>query len=373
MLIARQSASQSARQSARPNTTQNTSQNTSQNAWRLAPQTASGTAVFLAAVCMVCLAFPLLAMAKSSERTLVRIGTGGDGGTYYPIGTLIAEAITEHDQPALDTNSRGVLAVSQRSTGSQANIADIGDGLLEAGLAQADVVHWAYNAAGPFAGLTPNTNLRTVATLYFESVHLVVHRDSGIDQISDLAGRRVSVDELGSGTRLNIPYVLGAYGIDTSQMNTVYLKPVDAMDRLRRNKLDAFFIVAGYPIDGVAALVEDGIASILPIGGENIQPLLQQYPFFTIDRIPANTYADSAAVATLAVPAQLIVDASLADDLVYKITQRLWQPKSMALLTDGHPKGKDVRFDSAINGLSAPLHAGAERYYREKLHGYFEQ
>jgi len=305
------------------------------------------------------------------ERIPLRIGTGGDSGTYYPIGSLIAKAIT--DRQVASKDGVRLLPVVQRSTGSQANIADIGNGLLEAGLAQADVVHWAYNAAGPFADTPPQTNLRTVATLYFENVHLVVHKDSGIRRVSDLAGRLVSVDELGSGTRLNVPYILDAYGMQVSQLKAVFLKPVDAMDRLRKNQLDAFFIVAGYPVNGLAALVEDGVASVLPISGPMIQPLLEQYPFFTVDRIPENTYAGSGAVTTLAVPAQLVVDASMDDDLIYRLTQELWHPNTAKLLTEGHVKGKDVRFESAVNGLSAPLHPGAEQFYREKSHAFFRQ
>ncbi len=319
--------------------------------------------------------------SAATERILFRIGTGGDSGTYYPIGSLIAKALSNSSVAGTvsgtvsggsGVNNR-LLPFVQRSTGSQANLADISSGLLEAGLAQADVVHWAYNAAGPFSGALPQTNLRTVATLYSENVHLVVHRDSGISRISDLVGRLVSVDELGSGTRLNIPYILNAYGVDAGQLKTVFLKPIDAMDRLRKKQLDAFFIVSGYPVNGLAALVEEGVASVLPIAGPNVQSLLQQYPFFTVDSIPANTYADTAAVTTLAVPAQLMVDASLDDELVYQITEELWHPRTARLLAAGHPKGKDVRFDSAVNGLIAPLHPGAERYYRGKSHVFFTE
>ena len=335
---------------------------------KIPPRAAKSTRA-LAVLLVVLLATPFLSSA--AERTRLRIGTGGENGTYYPIGSLIAKAIS--NRSVANRGAHRILPIVQRSTGSQANIADIGDGLLEAGLAQADVVHWAYNAAGPFAGVPPRNNLRTVATLYFENVHLVVHKDSGINQMSDLVGRLVSVDEVGSGTILNVPFILSAYGLEISQLKTVFLKPIDAMDRLRAKQLDAFFIVAGYPVNGVAALVEDGVARLLPISGPNIDALMKQYPFFTIDRIPQNTYADSAEVATLAVPAQLIVDAGMDNELAYQITEELWHSETTRLLVAGHPKGKDVRFESAVNGLSAPLHPGAERYYREKNHPFFEQ
>ena len=145
------------------------------------------------------------------------------------------------------------------------------------------------------------------------------------------------------------------------------------MDRLRKKQLDAFFVVAGYPVNGLAALVEDGVARLLPISGPKIDALMKQYPFFTVDRIPQNTYADSAEVATLAVPAQLIVDASMDNELAYQLTEELWHSETTRLLIAGHPKGKDVRFETAANGLSAPLHLGAERYYRDKRHPAYER
>jgi TRAP transporter TAXI family solute receptor len=324
---------------------------------------------------MLCVGSPFAKASDAAAREILRIGTGGAAGTYFPIGSLIATAVNKdaQTQQTDQVNEPALLMVAQRSTGSQANLSDLRKGRLEAALAQADVVHWAYNAAGPFSGMTAVKDLRMVATLYSESIHLVVHKNSGIKSIADLAGRRVSVDEPGSGTRLNVPYILDAYGMDASQLQTVFLKPVDAMDRLRRNQLDAFFIVAGYPVSGIAALVEDAVANVLPISGPGVGALLKQFPFFTTHQIPADTYANAEAITTVAVPAQLIVNASLDEHLVYRITESLWHPETLSMLSNGHPRGKDVQFNLAIDGLSVPLHPGAERYYRNKAHAYFSQ
>ncbi len=290
---------------------------------------------------------------------IFRIGTGGSGGSYFPIGSLIAQELTAHCP---------VLALAQRSKGSASNVQDIGAGLLEAALAQADVVHWAYHGTAEFKESGPIENLRTVATLYLESLHFVVRTDSGIEGFRDLAGKRVSTDEIGSGTQLNVQQVIRSQGLSEEEIKLVYLKPIDAIDRFRRGALDAFFVVAGYPVNGVSELVEDGVGKILPLEIAVDSPLLTDFPFLTVDEIPQNTYGNSQAVKTLAVPAQLIVDAGLDSDLIYRITQTLWDKKTLAVLSANHPKGGEVAFDSALAGLIAPLHEGAARYYSEQAH-----
>jgi len=306
-------------------------------------------------------------LALATEVQPFRIGTGGTAGAYFPIGSLIAEALSyrakgeEDEKAAIDD----LLVLAQRSKGSVANVVDIGSNLLESGLAQADVVHWAYEGTGPFDGSTPLAHLRAVATLYFESLHLVAHVDSGIASIADLPGHRVSVDEVGSGTELDVITVLQAYGIANDDLQMVYLKPTDAIDRLRRDELDAFFIVAGYPVSGVSALIEEGKATLIPISGPQIDSLLQESPFFTRDTIPAGAYATTDPVPTLSVAAQWIVNAALDEALIYRITRQLWSTETRKRLLDGHPKGREISISSALRGVSIPLHPGAERYYAE--------
>lgn len=318
---------------------------------------------------------PAFAESLDSEIYPFRIGTGGNAGTYFPIGSLIAQGISgQTGVQVCDQCPRSeILALAQRSNGSAANVEDIGSGLLESGLSQADVVHWAYHGAGAFSGTDPISSLRTIGTLYFESLHLVVHVDSGIKNMADLVGKRVSVDEVGSGTQLNVQSVLQSQGIEGEDLQTVYLKAIDAIDRLRRKKLDAFFIVAGYPVSGVSELIEEGIGRIVPINSPDLSALLRDYPFFTIDEIPSDTYGNDDNIETLAVPAQLIVNADLDEELAYQITRLLWSDSTLGLLSHGHPKGREVKFSTALVGLSAPLHPGAERYYRQRKHHYYRK
>jgi TRAP transporter TAXI family solute receptor len=257
------------------------------------------------------------------------------------------------------------LAIAQRSSGSVSNIREIEGGLLEAGLAQADVSHWAYYGQGPFTTETPKLKLRTVATLYLESLHLVVRNGSGITAVSDLVARRVGLDEAGSGTLLEVLPLLSAHNIAIADIKPVYLKLSDAIDRLRRNRLDAFFIVAGYPVAAISKLVSEDHATVISIDGAAIEKMLPEYPFITIDSIPVGTYNNTTEIVTLAVAAQLIVSAELDPDLVYGITRMLWGRKTLEHLAKGHPKGRQLNLETALLGNTVPVHEGARKYYME--------
>lgn len=298
---------------------------------------------------------------------LFRIGTGGSAGTYYPVGSLIAEAISERAGHQRDAAYivPDLLGVAQRSNGSAANVEDIGDGLLEAGLAQADIAYWAYHGDGPFSETGANTKLRALATLYPESLHLVVRSGSGINAVTDLRGQRVSLDDPGSGTLIDVRLVLQAFGVSIKELDAVYLKPADAIERLVDGQLDAFFIIAGYPISAVATLIAAGQAELVPITGPVVDELLRETSFFARDSIPADAYQGNAGVQTLAVGAQLIVSADLDAELVYRITGMLWSAETRQLLTSGHPKGQLIQLTTALDGIGIPLHPGAERYYRQ--------
>ncbi len=303
----------------------------------------------------------------SAEPDLLRIGTGGSAGTYFQIGSLIAESVSDYGGNGNSAPYRvpDLLAIAQRSSGSVSNIQEIEEGLLEAGLAQADVSHWAFYGQGPFTTETRKLKLRTVATLYLESLHLVVRNGSDITSVNDLIGRRVGLDEAGSGTLLEVLPLLSAHKIAIADIKPVYLKLSDAIDRLREDRLDAFFIVAGYPVAAIAKLTNEGHATVISINGTAIKNMLPKYPFITTDSIPVGTYSNMAEIVTLAVAAQLIVSAELDADLVYAITGMLWSEKTLEHLAKGHPKGRQLRLETALLGNTVPVHEGAIKYYME--------
>lgn len=315
--------------------------------------------------------FACASISIAQNVTFFRIGTGSTSGTYFPIGTLIGAAITgpPGSRPCNEGGSCGVpglIAAAQTTRGSVSNILGVLDGSLETGLAQSDIVHEAIHGEGIFDGNTESqANLRIIANLYPENVHLVVRRAAEITQFEHLKGMRISIDLPGSGTRENAKTILAAYGISASDYIPVEANPDKAVQLLRTGELDAFFFVAGYPASAVAQLAEAGLVSLLPLSGPEALSVLENHPFFTMSNIPEKTYYGIGETPTLAVSTQWIVSAKMDEELVYGITKALWHPRNRALLDSGHAKGKLIRLETALKGVGSALHSGARKYYEE--------
>lgn len=310
------------------------------------------------------------APARSDEAAFFRIGTGGAAGTYFPIGTLIAELVSgSPDGSSCGTVETcgvpGLVAVAQISNGSVANVQAIGAGALEAALVQSDVAFWAYSGTGIFAGKDRIASLRFVANLYPESIHLVVRRGSGIQSVADLRNHRISLDEPGSGTLVNARSVLAAYGLSERDFKAEYVKPDLAVERMRADRLDGFFIVAGWPTRAVSDFAASNRISLIPIADGPAAAIRRESPFLSPGVIPAGAYPGIPETPTLDVGAQLIVSASLPDELVYNFTRALWSARSAQRLREGHPRGGMIKRETALAGAGIPLHPGAERYYRD--------
>ncbi|WGF86828.1 TAXI family TRAP transporter solute-binding subunit [Marinivivus vitaminiproducens] len=308
--------------------------------------------------------------ALAQQPVFFRIGTGGVSGTYYPIGGVIANVISNPpgSRDCAVGGSCGVpglAAVVQSSAGSVENIEGIADGSLESGFAQADVAYWAYSGTGLFQDRPAMGDLRVLANLYRETVHVVARRDAGIASIDDLRGKRVSLDEEGSGTLADARILLAAFGLNESDLQVVPAAPDEAIDLMTSGELDAFVLIAGYPASSVAELARNQELTLVPITGPVADRLVGDYPFFQKDVIPSDVYAGAGATPTLSVGAQWLVDARLPDDLGYALVEALWHPSNRKLLDNSHPRARDIRPERALEGLAIPLHPGAERYYRE--------
>jgi len=324
----------------------------------------------LRAIAAVLALLGALAPAQAQEMQFFRIGTGGVAGTYYPIGGLIADIISNPPgaRPCDRGGSCGVpglVAIAQSSNGSVANVNAIKSGELESGFVQSDVAYWAYTGTGIFEGQGEVDNLRAIASLYPESIHVVAREGAGIETVADLAGKRVSLDEPGSGTLVDARIILEAYGLSEDDVEAEYIKPSPAVAKIRDNQLDAFIIVAGYPTGSVVELSSSVGAELVPVDGAEVDALLEQYQFFARDLIPAGTYEGIGETPTISVGAQWVVGAEVDEELVYGITQALWHDNARALLDAGHAKGQSITLDTALDGIGIPLHPGAERFYRE--------
>ncbi len=311
-----------------------------------------------------------IGLASAQEVQFFRIGTGGLGGTYFSIGNLIASAISNPpgSRNCASGDSCGVpglVAVAQSSIGSVANIEAIRSGSLESAITQSDVAYWAVTGTGIYAGNDRVDSLRAIANLYPESVHLVARKGAGISSVRDLKGKRVSLDEPGSGTLVDARIILEAYGLSEKDIKAEFIKPTPAIDRIKNNQLDAFFIVVGFPAGAVSKIVSGIGAKIVPIDGPEVKAILAEYRFFTETVIPAGAYGGVGEIKTISVGAQWVVDAIVDDEVVYQITKSLWNARSRKLLDGGHMQGRAITLETALDGVEIPLHRGAARYYRE--------
>ena len=310
--------------------------------------------------------------AVAQELKFFRIGTGGTAGTYYPIGGLIANAISnppgsrECDKGG-SCGVPGLVATAVASNGSVANINGITSGQMESGFTQSDVAYWAYTGTGVYEGKPKVGELRLIANLYPETIHIVARKGAGIKSVADLRGKRVSLDEPGSGTLVDARIVLAAYGITEKDIKAEYLKPNQAGDKIRDGGLDAYFFVGGYPTGAVSELASSGGGiDLVPVTGPEADKMRAQYGFFATDTIPANTYKGVGEVKTIAVGAQWVTSAKLPDALIYEVTKAMWNENSRKLLDAGHAKGKAIQAATATAGAGIPFHPGAEKFYKEK-------
>ena len=300
-------------------------------------------------------AFGFVGGPALAQQRFFRIGTGGTGGTYYPIGGLIANAIS--------TPSLNASAVA--TNGSVANVNGIVGGSMESGFSQADVNYWAYTGTGIYEGKPKIEELRVIANLFPESVHVIVRKGLGIKSLADLKGKRVSIDEPGSGTLVNARALLGAFGVTERDIKPEYLKQVQSAEKLKDGSLDAYFQTTGYPQGTLSELAATNGFELLPIDGDVRDKIMAQYKFFAKDTIPDGTYKDVKAVETVAVGAQWTTSSKQPDDLIYEITKALWSDKTRAALDAGHAKGKAIQKATALQGVGIPLHAGAVKFYKE--------
>jgi uncharacterized protein len=309
--------------------------------------------------------------ARAEDITFFSIATGGTAGTYFPIGGLIANALS--DPPGSRICAEGVscgvpglVATSVASNGSVANVAAIAAGTAQSGFVQSDIAYWAYNGTGMYEGRPKVTGLRVIANLFPESVHLVVRKGSGINSVRDLRGKRVSLDEPGSGTLVDARLILAAYGMTERDFKAQYLPAQRVADGLKDGSTDAFFNVSGWPQSAIVDLAGTVGIDLVPIEGPEAERLTRQYSFFTADVIPDEAYKDVSGVKTVSVHALWLTSSKQPAELIYKVTAVLWNDNTRRLLDSGHVKGQVIRLQTALTGVSIPLHEGAEKFYKEQ-------
>ena len=326
--------------------------------------------LFKSSLMILFLMIGLSGKSFAQELKFFTIGTGGTAYTYYPVGGMIANAISK--PPGSRECGKGgscgvpnLIASAVSSRGSVDNVNAIISGLRNSGFAQSDVAYWAYTGTGTMEGKEPAKDLRTIAALFQEHIHLVALKKSDINSVKDLKGKRVSLDEPGSGTYVDAKLILESNGLSTSDVKAEALKGKAATDALRNGKVDAIFVVAGYPTGAIVELASAVDIKLVPIDGAGAKALTSKYGFFSESPIPSGTYEGVDEVNTVAVGAQWFTSAKEDSELIYQITKALWNKESRKLMDVGHAKGKTITPDTALSGVGVPLHPGAEKFYKE--------
>ncbi|MFC3230130.1 TAXI family TRAP transporter solute-binding subunit [Marinibaculum pumilum] len=298
------------------------------------------------------------------------IATGPPGGTNFPIGVALATAVSSPPgtPPCDEGGACGVpnlVATAMTTAGSVVNVKGVVAGSFNSGMAQADVIFRAYHGSGfDFEG-APLTDLRVVANLFPQFVHVVVRADSTAKGIADLRDRRIAVEALGSGTRRDAELILAAYGLRPTPDQVMAVPQGDLAGLLTEQRVDALVLIAGIPVPTVMNLAGRQAIRFLPIDGPEARTLTTQHRFFTTDTIPGGTYPGQNPLRTLSVGAQWVVSARAPEEQIFLLTQALWNPANRGLLTSGHASGQFIRLRTALRGIAIPLHPGAQRFYRD--------
>ena len=284
----------------------------------------------------------------------MRFVTGGESGTYYALGTIMAQNAKE--KAGLD-----ITAVA--SGGSQANVNEIEDGTAQLGFCQSDVEAYAFTGTNLFEGM-PVEVFSTVANLYEEQVQIVTC-DENIKSVADLKGKNVSIGDAGSGVYFNAIDVLGAYGITENDIKPTYRKFADSAESLKDGKIDAAFIVAGAPTTAITDLSTSKQAYLVEIDAEHAADLIKASPYYNEATIKAGTYAGiDNDVQTLSVGAVVLAADSCSEDDIYAFVGSIFD--NLDELKAANAKFGEFDLEKAASVTAVPYHPGAAKYFKEK-------
>jgi TRAP transporter TAXI family solute receptor len=307
----------------------------------------------LAAAILLLAGYQLFFGSAEAPPLKIRIATGGGAGVYFAYGNALAETLEKR---------MNIPVTAIQSGGSVDNIRLLRDGRAEIAFVQNDIMTYAYNGTNLFSTEGEFKNFSAIAGLYPETCQIVVRR--GIDRISDLNGKRVSVGDEGSGTELNALQILSAYGMSYADIDVDHLSFGASVSAFRDGGIDAFFCTAGVPTPAISQLAAEGEARILSLGDAHARALISQYPFYSRQTIPSGAYPGiDEETATVAVKATLVASGKLDRQVVYEIIKILFDGRDE--LAKNLPQGGELNRDSAVNGIPIPLHPGAEKYFFE--------
>ncbi len=314
----------------------------------------------LLALAALSLAAVLWVGTVQAKSTFVTIGTGGITGVYYPTGGAIAKIVNKKHK------KHKIHAIVESTGGSVFNINAIMAGDFEFAIVQSDRQFQAINGLAEWQNQGPQTDLRAVFSIYPEAVTLVAAADAGIKNISDLRGKKVNIGNYGSGNRQNAIDALTAAGIDyTKDLEAKSIKASEAAGLLQENRIDAFFYTVGHPA-GAIKEATTGARKVIIADITDIDSLLKKFPYYTHASIPMKYYhgaQNKKDAVTFNVKATLVCSAKVSDDIVYTITKEIFE--NLTEFKKLHPAYTTLTKEAMLTHLSAPIHPGAMKYFKE--------
>ena len=292
--------------------------------------------------------------AASGDKVALRFMTGGESGTYYAYGSVLAQYASNGDY--------GVNVTALSSNGSQANVQSLQDGEADIVFCQSDVTSYAYNGTNLFDGAAYK-DFSVVATLYQEQVQIVTC-DPNIKTVADLKGKTVSVGAANSGVYFNAVDILNAYDIDVNNdIQAVYQDFGDSADSLKDNKIDAAFIVAGAPTTAITDLSTTKTAYLVSMDDEHVEKLIATSPYYAKATIKADVYGTPNDVTTVSVGAVVLANNSISEDAIYGLTKSFFDGAESN--AEAHAKYAELSMEEAASYEGVPYHPGAAKFYAE--------
>ena len=301
-----------------------------------------------------------LAAPATAQQRFISIGTGGVTGVYYPTGGAICRLVNK------DRKTHGLRCSAESTGGSIYNINTIRAGELEFGVAQSDWQYHAFNGTSKFADSGKFEKLRAVFSVHPEPVTIIARADADISNVTDLKGKRVNIGNPGSGTLGTWEVMEAALGWAREDLKLAAgMKSAETGQALCDNKIDAYFWLVGHP----SALTQESLAScdatLVNATGEAIDKLVAENSYYRTATIPAGMYGDNAEVTTFGVGATFVTSADVPADVVYVVVKAVFE--NFDQFKKLHPAFANLKAEEMIkDSLSAPLHEGAIRYYKEK-------
>ncbi len=314
-----------------------------------------------ALILVVAVMFCLTGFGVASAKTYVTIGTGGVTGVYYPTGGAISRIVNQK------SDVYGIKATVESTGGSVYNINAVLSGDLEFGVAQSDRQYQAANGMAEWEKMGPQADLRAVFSIHPESMTCIAVADLGAKNFGDLKGKRINIGNPGSGQLQNSKDVLAAYGMTEKDIHAEYAKAVEAPGLLQDEKIDAFVYTVGHPNGNIKEATSGRIkVAIVPIEGKGVTELLAKYPYYAKSIVPIKNYPNAVNkndVPSVGVKATLVTSAKVSDDIVYAITKEVFE--NLDAFKKLHPAYAILTKEDMLQGLSAPIHSGALKYYKE--------